>query len=364
MSGRSGAPPAPTKYAAQAPAQIVVQPIPSLPRPPSPGVSSYPETKAFIPQFTPGNVANTFAPEFEVKNYQGIIANPAIETELLEYGYAPINKIVVRDGTGTNVTQYIKAINKKGQRVFILVDVSGFMTPRSADVINMKPRSASVVPYSIKTGAYTCAGKDVCGVAFECGSDSVCVLARGANDLNPVEANFSFTEVKDKTAGTLEVNDTIMSYPVIRMSEIRVNPALVLSNTDLVTRRLRNATYSSDLADLVATEKSIAELSAAFASFNEVRKVAADKLNATLAQLDKWNDTYMNSPPLSEEAKNRYRLLQYNLAQRNEGIATLLRSMHKVGSMYAQLETMKQEIIVITDHCRREFANLDYAVSE
>lgn len=302
--------------------------------------------------------------EFEVRNYQGIIANSSLENELLNAGYAPLSKIVIRTDSGDKRTQYIKAINKKGQKVFILVDVHGFTTARATDLTLIEAHNASIVPYSLKTGAYNCAGKDVCGVAFECGSDAVCVLSRGQQDLTPKEANFVFVEQHAPSAATIETEGTIMTYPVIRLSEIRANPALVLANTDIVTRRLRNTAYTSELQELAQMQQSINKLSVSFIEFNKMREDAAIKLNKTLSQLEQWNDVYINAPPISDEAKDRYRKLQYNLVQRNEGIATLLRAIKKVSDKRMEIELISKEINDITEYCKREFSNVEFANSE
>jgi hypothetical protein len=297
--------------------------------------------------------------EFQVKDYQGIIANSSLENELLNAGYAPLSKIVIRSDNGEKRTQYIKAINKKGQKVFILVDVSGYTTARSSDLTLIEAHSASIVPYSLKTGAYNCAGKDVCGVAFECGSDAVCVLARGSQDLTPKEANFVFVEQHASAAATIESEGTIMTYPVIRLSEIRANPTLVLTNTDIVTRRLRNSTYLADVQELLMAQESISKLNAAFANFNAMREDAAIRLNRTLSELELYNDMYIANPPTTDEIKDRYRKVQYNLAQRNDGITTLLTTMKKVADTYLEIDVITNKIKDITDYCEREFRNVD-----
>lgn len=302
--------------------------------------------------------------EFEVRDYQGIISNASIENELLNAGYAPLSKIVIRADNGDKRTQYIKAINKKGQKVFILLDVNGYTTARSTDLTLIEAHNASIVPYSLKTGAYECAGKDVCGVAFECGSDAVCVLARGTQDLTPKEANFVFVEQRAPAAATIETEGSIMSYPVIRLSEIRANPDLVLANTDIVTRRLRNNAYASELQELASAQQSINRLNAAFVRFENIRQDAAMKLNETLTQLEQWNNVYMSNPPTTDEGKDRYRKLQFNLAQRNEGIANLLRSMKKVADRRIEIDSITREINDITDFAEKEYANVQFAVSE
>jgi hypothetical protein len=271
---------------------------------------------------------------------------------------------VVRDEGGDKRTQYIKAINKKGQKVFILVDVAGYTTARASDMTLIEAHNATIVPYSLKTGAYNCAGTEVCGVAFECGADSVCVLARGYEDLTPKETNFVFVEQPSTSTASIDVEGTIMTYPVIRLSEIRANPCLVLENTDKVTRRLRNAAYISLLEELATAQQTITKLNEAFVHFNCVRESNALKLNKTLTQLEEWNDEYMAHPPCTDAGKDKYRRLQYNLAQRNEGIATLLRSMKKVADKRLEIEALIKDINEIAGHCEKEFAHVEYATSD
>jgi len=259
----------------------------------------------------PTNIADIMSKDFEVKNYYGIINNSSLEKELLLAGYAPISKIVVNNGSGDKKTQYIKAINKKGQQVSIYVDVNGYITARADDLTLIESHKASVVPYSIKTGAYNCANKDVCGVAFECGTDSVCVLSRGVNDLTPKEANFVYVEQPTTAAVSLETEGSIMSYPVIRLSEIRANPNLVLNNTDIVTRRLRNATYTSELQSLAAAEQYVNKLNLAFNRFNRLRENSAEQLNRTLTTLEQWNEYYLQNPPTTDEIKKN--IVNFNL---------------------------------------------------
>ena len=302
--------------------------------------------------------------QFEVRDYQGIIANSSLENELLNAGYAPLSKIVIKADGGEKRTQYIKAINKMGQKVFIFIDVTGYTTARSTDLTLIEAHNATIVPYSLKTGAYNCAGKDVCGVAFECGSDAVCVLARAPNDLTPKESNFVFVEKHAPSAATIESEGSIMTYPVIRLSEIRANPILVLQNTDTVTRRLRNSGYTALLQELATTQQSINKLNEAFVRFNNLRESVAGKLNSTLTQLEQWNAVYMNNPPTTDEGKDKYRALQYNLALRNENIGILLRSMKKIADLHVSIDNITKEMTDITEYDEKEFINVDRAVSD
>jgi len=251
-----------------------------------------------------------------------------------------------------------------GQTVFILIDVNGYTTARAADLTLIQAHNASIVPYSLKTGAYNCAGKDVCGVAFECGSDAVCVLARAPDDLTPKEANFVFLEKQTPPVAALETEGTITTYPVIRLSEIRANPNLVLQNTDIVTRRLRNSGYSALLQELAVTQQSLNKLNESFIRFDRIREDVAGKLNTTLTQLEQWNNVYMQNPPTTDDGKDKYRALQYNLTLRNDNIAVLLRIMKKVADLHRGINSITKEINDISDFAEKEFVNVDRAVTD
>ena len=295
---------------------------------------------------------------FEIRNYQGLITNSSIEMELINLGYSPVSKIVIKD----TKKQYIKAINKNGQTVFISIDTNGYTTTRTSDLTLIESSKSSIIPYSMKTGAYECAKKDVSGIAFVCGSDSVCVLARGEQDLTPTESNFVFVEKAGEVAA--ETEGSIVPYPVIKLSEIKANPELILENTDIVTRRLRNTAYQNYLKELSLEQTSIENLSHAFNKFDMMKNTVAVKLNSTLTQLEEWNTIYINKPPATDELKAKYRQLQFNLTQRNEGVATLLRSMKKVADLRFEIDTISKTINDMTEYCEKEFENIDYAMSD
>lgn len=363
---------------APSPVRIVVPVIP-----PSPGIATKTSktprtainnlaTRPITPvKITTPNTALPMRPsgeimqkEFEVRNYQGIISNASIENELLNVGYTPLSKIVVRSSNGEKRTQYIKAVNRKGQKVYILIDVNGYTTAKAADLTFVESQTVTLVPYSLKVGAYECAGTNVCGVAFECGADTVCVISRGSQDLNPKEASYIFVERQTPSVNTIESKGAITSYPVIRLTEIRSNPPLVLQNTDVVTRRLRNTAYMTQIEELANTQKSIDKLNQAFTRFNNIRETTAPKLTHTLRTLEQYNDGYLTNPPSTDELKDRYRRLQFNLSQRNDNIVTLLQIMKRVDDNRAEIDAISREINELSDIAEKELSNVDLVLSE
>lgn len=296
---------------------------------------------------------------FNSNDYQGLISNSSLENELFTKGYTPISKIVVKNETGDKHAQYIKATNKNGQKVYILIDVPGYTTAKSTDLTMLENPNIETIPHSLKSGAYDCAGKDVCGVAFECGSNSVCTLVRDGDDLTPKESNFVFL---DNSKNSNE--NSIMSYPIIRLSEIKVNPELILKNSDNVIIRLRNAAYSKSLQELASVEDSINKLNDSFLQFNLLREDAAKKLNSTITQLKKWNLDYMKTPPQTDHDKEKYRILKHNLSLRNDNVELLLRLTKKVSDIKSQIDEAAEKIYALTEFASNEFADVDKAVTE
>lgn len=332
------------------------------------GVTPYSE----LPEEDNAEIMNS---QFVIKDYQGVISNASLENELINSGYAPISRIVVASDNGDKRTQYIKAINKNGQKVFVQLDVSGYTSARSTDLTFVESNKATIVPYSIKTGAMNCVGNNTCGVAFECGNDAVCVLSRGAddkNDMQPKEANYVYVEKHAPSSMVIESEGSTIAYPVVRLSEIRANPDLVLENTNIATRRLRNSSYEALLSDLSNTQKSIVKLWQEFSHFDQARYNNATKLNASLTQLELYNDKYneiLNSSEnkqivLTDEEKDRYRLIQHNLMIRNDSIVSLLKAMKKVADKHSEMERITKEIRDITEFLNRELVNVDLAIQD
>lgn len=295
----------------------------------------------------------------ESSNYQGLVSNSSLENNLYSNGYTPTSKIVLTSDNNQKKAQYIKAINKNGQKVYIYIDVPGYTTVKSTDLTLLKNNDNTVIPHSLKSGAVQCAGKDVSGVAFECGSNSVCTILREDDDLTPKESNYVFVEKQPYNH-----DNTIMSYPIIRLSELKEHPDLILENTNTVIIRLRNAAYSKALQELAATEEVITNLNNAFLNFNRMREDVATKLNGTVSQLKKWNQDYMKNPPTTDIGKEKHRILKHNLALRNDNVELLLRLTTKVADIKEQIDEAASKIIEMTEVAEQEFADVDKAVTE
>src|SRR5690348_6424602 len=66
------------------------------------------------------SLGETQIPETVTEELQTIevFQDEGLERELLAFGYIPISKILIKDTTGESHSQYVKAINKMGQKVY------------------------------------------------------------------------------------------------------------------------------------------------------------------------------------------------------------------------------------------------------
>lgn len=336
----------------------------SFPSIPSPKISAIPKP-ATKPLPKTINTISTITPTITVKPVIDIIeemqdkdlseiTNSNIENELAKLGYLVINKIVVLSENGNKKLQYIKAINKKGQKVYILIDIISYMSVHPKDLMIRENSDSNCIPFSLKNGAYNSAVKDVSGVAFEYGSNSICTLIMDPGDLSIKEKNYTFNEQKF----CRERHEYIMIYPIIRLSEIKVNPKIILDNTHIVINRLRNAEELYERNELTAQRESITKLDNAFADFATLCDDVADKLYSDLNQLEDWNEVYINDPPYEDEYKERFIKLQVNLIKRNDDATNLIKIMKKVADERKKIDAITTNINEIINYCQKEFSDL------
>ena len=104
-----------------------------------------------------------------------------MESELLSFGYVPLNKIVIKNQSDELMSdQYVKAVNKMGQKVYILLDADN-MQNIDSDLTLVETKNGNIIPYSLKNGALKMAGMDASGIAFEC-QGGLCVVSNVMNE--------------------------------------------------------------------------------------------------------------------------------------------------------------------------------------
>ena len=287
-------------------------------------------------------------------SYDSVINN--LDTELMKYGYTNVGKIITKVD-GKLQTDYVKAINQKGQKVYILIDAAGFNPNLKQDVTIMELNNNGTVPYSLKLGTFNHAGLEVSGVAFECGVDTICTLIRGEIDAPPTEHNYSF-------ANAISNDHSLVAYPVVKLSEIIADNKTVLENVDCVIRRLRKTAYNTELNELNLAYPAIERLENSLNRFNCLKDQAVININRTLTELNQLNDCYLANPPKDDENRENFRKVHQNLIKRNDAINTLLKCMHKVAHKFEGLNALSSEIDAVNMHCEAEFKNIEFDMCE
>ena len=286
------------------------------------------------------------------------VSRLSLEEELMKHGYVPLERIMVGDGCSTT-SRYIRARNKVGQVVFILVDTEGYIGVRPQDLTMVESKNANVIPYSIKKGAYDCAQVEVSGVAFDC-QNSVCIVTREENNL-PRETNFVYAG--RRVDATAVVGDDIISYPVIRLSEIRANPDMVLAGTMAVTSRIQRAAWAASEREMCELEESLETYLATFRLFKQFRSALHERWSCSMNELVEPTNQFLSLPEICKpEDRERFRLLQYNLSRRNTLLTELLRCTRQITEHRCVLERNKQEIFDLTNCTFQEYKGVDSVI--
>ena len=293
------------------------------------------------------NIADNNIADNDIKlkiNIDSNIEDNKIDDELLKAEYIVISKIY-----DDNKLKYIKAINKNGQKVLINIDENNnnFSKKREA--------KSDKLPYNIKTSALNCINNVICGVALQCGNDEICIINKDSKDLKIKESLYDYNENNDDD----KTNDDLIVYPVIKLSEIKLNPRDLLVNTDVATARLQNMTYNTQLENLGTTSVELNKLNNTFNKFNILREEITDKLKISLKQLKEINNKYTNDKQLIENNKDLYKQVQKNLLIREENMMKLSNYIKKFADKKTQLEIINNELDTIINNCAKNFENIE-----
>lgn len=276
----------------------------------------------------------------KVTNYSSQIENTSLEVELLQRGYVAKGYIV------TDTVEYIKAIDINGHTVYIMLDVDDASKTITIPV-NTQPMSSSYedvsyIPQSTVLSALDCAQLDVCSVAFDC-QDGVCVAGRDPRG----SANPKVVTFKVRTEGNLglgRVTSSSLSYPVIRLSDIRTAPAKTLHNSAVVLSRLRSAKYDTLLSMLSEALVTNGAVTHELNTLNHSQAALAIKMRESIATLDKYNLTFLTNPALMAARKDDFRAVQRSLVGHHEDMRKFL--------------VLMEDIAHVTNHLAKGLADL------
>jgi len=295
-------------------------------------------------------------------------AETDIQQTLLDYQYVPISKIEIENETGDKTLEYIKAFNKLGKKVYVVVDQPGHVPASSKDIVVKKVDKPHILPGSMKAGAMACAGFEIGGIAFECQND-IAVLSRDSSDPNTVvDSTFTIKNAAGSGASgyenLLKRDNVVLPFPIIKLSEIIEHGELILESTEKVYTKLMNNIYENNRRRLFAFQATLKTLYKRFDEYDKLRNDKADKLNGIVTKLNEYNKRYfeLGIENLDTDLLQKFRQTQYNLRIKNDNVAQLVETMNRVADLQTKVEEIIGSITDIIKYCNETFYNVDQPV--
>jgi uncharacterized phage infection (PIP) family protein YhgE len=152
-----------------------------------------------------------------------------------------------------------------------------------------------------------------------------------------------------------------MSYPVIKLSEIRVNNDIVVEGTNNVTRKLRNSSYSTYLQEMKNVIQSVQELEQSQQELLTMFEDNAVTLNESLDQLEEWNEYYIKNKPTKECDMKKHNLIIHNMRIRNDYIGYLICGMNRISEMQRSVDQLNSKVKEYNEFFKEQFSDLDRA---
>lgn len=278
--------------------------------------------------------------------------------ELARAGYTVINQFSVReDKTDTIRASYVKAIDRNGRTVYILLDDTGYTSVNPADLTEVDAKIATQIPDSLKRSVYQQAGTGVGGVVFEC-PNGICSITRNPQ-MEAVESSFILVSKKAETSAVMGTDP--VAHPVVRLSEIRANPSAVLLNTEAASSKIRNSQYTDCVEQLKRDEALLRELNESFNRYHKTRNEAKSSLESSIAQLTGYNNIYNNPkyvPVTSADASNKettHRLLM----DYNAKVPLLMSSCKAATAISKPIMEATSILNQLTELIKKEFSGLN-----
>lgn len=282
-----------------------------------------------------------------------LVRSQSLDEELTRSGYTPLSKIVVIGQNNDSQVKYIKAKSQLGEPVYIAVDVDdAYVSHTNKDPRFKETRKQILVDEQEKEIAFTKLGLGVNGVALEC-KNGLCTILHDEGLNKPREQNFVLVYTK-KAEETL----TIASFPIVRMSDIRVNPELVCRNADETIRTMRNCALQKCLADIDCLKKKLDETCQLFQQTLTCKKNVINEFRRTMALLE---DYYAKCCRCPEKNACKIKNILYNIEKRNAKFPYLLETCHEIAALNGIIDDVNCKLKEAKCKLDKKFKNLGCA---
>jgi len=259
------------------------------------------------------------------KNENSMKEELSVPFLLMKYEYAVLNNIMV-DGK----ILYVKAVNPDCNTVYIKIDTDNYNVSSELD-IETEEINAELIPENIILDLVDCIGYEVCGAAFDC-KDGICVT--NTSDDGTVTKKFFKTK---ETFGT----DTIMGYPIIKLSELKAYPEKINDYVDVSTRRIRNQ----------LVEKSHKEFDTLFVLFTEnyekikeYNYILDDVFFRMKEKIENLEEENFDFPKVTLDNYKEKHELQKNLSDLNNKVVQYATEIKKINLLTESMKILGNEL--------------------
>ena len=298
----------------------------------------------------------------DIKPAETLLVDNNIEQALLDAGFLPIEKILIKDGNNI-MCRFIKARNKLGHSVYVELDCDktsgyGFICASPFDPVLTVTTNPSGIPYSLKIGAFE-ANSDLYGIGFEC-EGSICTMSRKDPSLEPLETVFAYdTNNKEEI-----IENHNVPFPIVKMSEILANPKVVSRNIATSHARMRNVAFHSCMKEVQAMKKLAKELESEIETFDNISGEVSRLLSSTINELETMHEQYEQKGINSEREAENVKIIRFNLNKRQDLTLDHIALCHSMKERASKIKALRDELASLNEFSQTLFTGLSSVFTE
>tara|TARA_R110001599_G_scaffold287335_1_gene489860 strand:+ start:129 stop:1337 length:1209 start_codon:yes stop_codon:yes gene_type:complete len=298
--------------------------------------------------------------------FEGEAQNQDIEKALLDRDFISTEKILTRDTNGNIVCHFIKARDKLGHVFYVELDTTskdgmGFLKVTSQDQVFTQSKDASVVPYSLKIGSFEASNNDLYGIGFEC-NNSICVMSRKNNSLDPVET--VFTQTKGQSDHMAIQDKHPVPFPVVKMTEILANPKMVEHNIACSHNRMRNVAFNSCSKDVKSMKANVEDLETEVLNFEQISGEVSQVLGCTINELENMHSQYEKTGVQCSQDTENIKAIRFNLNKRQDLVNDYLAMCHSMRERAEKIAVLAEELKAFNQYSQTLFTGLSSVFTE
>lgn len=296
-----------------------------------------------------------------------LIKGECFETILRKYGYTPMLKLIVQIQDKYQ-GEYIKCLDRLGNYVYVRLDVTGgYISVNSHDLVIERTQEISEIPYSTLHTFNDESYLILHGVAIHC-KRGICFVRRHHDGSVKTEhylytrSNMRENVNPPSPPCVLDVMDSsLLSFPIVNLSEIQSNIVVVVQNTDDLTSRLTNNMYKNCMFECQKLKESLDRLNRVYTEFEGHTRIILEKMReSTNHYRIKVRDTLKSRSNQDPYFLQKYNLILYNIQRRQELMSELLHGTRAAGFLADQnIESVSRDIQDLSRYMQIMFSNVE-----